>query len=84
MFVTIINFITFLNIFNKRATDPTTVQRQKCHLRRMESLKRLALKQKRVADAKNQKPSPQCMAILKHIALNKNAKNTTYLHLTYT
>jgi len=50
----------------------------------MESLKRLALKQKRVADAKNQKPSPQCMAILKHIALNKNAKNTTYLHLTYT
>ena len=42
-------------------TDPTTFQRKKCHLRRMEILQRFALKQKREADAK----SPQCVAILK-------------------
>lgn len=37
----------------------------------MEILKRLAIKQKREADAKNQKPSPQCMAVLKQFELHE-------------
>ena len=37
----------------------------------MEILKRLAIKQKREADAKNQKPSPPCMAVLKQYDLHE-------------
>ena len=63
-------------------TDPTTFQRKKCHQRRMEILKRFALKQKREADAKNQKPSPQCMAEVGEVAILKRYVHLR-LHLTY-